>query len=106
MLSGTSTVTPRHLNKHIDYARASGAGSGTKEASLAIPTAMAVQDRGASHAPLVYVAAFGSSKVGVFDATAARERHVHAERQQPHLRERRRPERPRASTPRATASTC
>ncbi|HEY8154036.1 MAG TPA: thrombospondin type 3 repeat-containing protein [Myxococcota bacterium] len=67
VLSGTSTVTPRHLNKHINYA-VRPAPAGTKDASLAIPTAIAFQDRGASLAPLVYVAAFGSGKVGVFDA--------------------------------------
>jgi DNA-binding beta-propeller fold protein YncE len=68
VLSGASTVTARRLNKHIDYA-VRPAPSGTKDASLAIPTAVAIQDRGASLAPLVYVAAFGSSKIGVFDAT-------------------------------------
>ena len=67
VLSGSSTVTPRHLNKHIDYS-VRPAPAGTKDASLAIPTAIAIQDRGDSLAPLVYVAAFGSSKVGVFDA--------------------------------------
>ena len=69
VLSGTSTVTPRHLNKHIDYS-VRPAPASTKAASLAIPTAIAVQDRGASLAPLVYVAAFGSQKIGVFDASA------------------------------------
>jgi len=67
VLSGTSTVQPRHLNKHIDY-DVRPAPSGTKARSLAIPTGIAVQDRGASLAPLVYVAALGSSKIGVFDA--------------------------------------
>jgi len=68
VLSGTSTVTPRHLNKHINYS-VRPAPAGVKDASLAIPTAIAFQDRGASLAPLVYVAAFGSSKIGVFDAS-------------------------------------
>ena len=36
------------------------------------------------------------SKVGVFDTAAARERHLRAERREPHRRERRRPERPGA----------
>jgi DNA-binding beta-propeller fold protein YncE len=67
VLSGSSTVTTRHLNKHINYS-VRPAPAGTKNGSLAIPTAIAIQDRGASLAPLVYVAAFGSSKVGVFDA--------------------------------------
>jgi hypothetical protein len=68
VLSGSSTVTARHLNKHINY-NLRPAPAGTKDASLLIPTAIAVQDRGASLAPLVYVAAFGSSKAGVFDAS-------------------------------------
>jgi DNA-binding beta-propeller fold protein YncE len=67
VLSGT-TVTPRHLNKHINYAQRP-APSGVKEKSIAIPTAVAFQDRGASLAPLVYVAGLGSSKIGVYDAT-------------------------------------
>ena len=69
VLSGSSTVTPRHLNKHINYA-VRPATAATKAASIAMPTAVAVLDRGASLAPLVYVAGFGSSKIGVYDATA------------------------------------
>ncbi len=55
------TVTPRHLNKHINYAEYPAAG-GVKEDSLATPTEMAVSADGAT----LYLAAFGSSKVGVF----------------------------------------
>ena len=61
VLSG-GTATPRHLNKHIDYA-VRPAPPGTKEASLATPMGLAVDSAGTT----LYVAAFGSSKVGVFD---------------------------------------
>ena len=61
VVSGT-TVTPRHLNKHIDYAVVPSP-AGVKQNSLAIPTGMAVTGDGAT----LYVAAFGSSKVGIFD---------------------------------------
>jgi YVTN family beta-propeller protein len=57
-----STVTPRHLNKHIDY-DVVPSPAGVKNDSLAIPTGMAVTSDGAT----LYVAAFGSSKVGIFD---------------------------------------
>ena len=67
VLGGTPTVIPRHLNKHIDYNQRP-APAGVKERSLAIPTAIAIDDR-PNQPVLVYVAAFGSSKVGVFDAT-------------------------------------
>jgi DNA-binding beta-propeller fold protein YncE len=58
-------VTPRHLNKHIDYALRP-APPGVKEASLATPLDMVVSSDGAT----LYVAAFGSGKVGVFDTAA------------------------------------
>lgn len=54
-------VTARHLNKHIDYDLLP-APPGTKEASLATPLGMVASGDGAT----LYVAAFGSSKVGVF----------------------------------------
>jgi len=58
----TGSVTPRHLNKHIDYGIVpSPPGTGAK--SLATPTDMAVSQDGTT----LYVAAFGSSKVGIFD---------------------------------------
>ncbi|HEX8113611.1 MAG TPA: beta-propeller fold lactonase family protein, partial [Kofleriaceae bacterium] len=56
----TGAVTPRHLNKHIDYTV-----DGTPEEaakSLAFPTGMAITPDGKT----LYVAALGSSKVGVF----------------------------------------
>ncbi|MFT5441269.1 MAG: DNA-binding beta-propeller fold protein YncE, partial [Myxococcota bacterium] len=59
VIDGT-TPTPRHLNKHINYA-VTPAPAGTKDHSLATPTGMAVSGDGLT----MYVAAFGSSRVGV-----------------------------------------
>ena len=58
-------VLPRHLNKHVDYSTSPGPAA-ERQASLAIPLGIAVTGDGAT----VYVAAFGSSKVGVFAAAA------------------------------------
>jgi DNA-binding beta-propeller fold protein YncE len=60
-----ANVLPRHLNKHIDYAQRP-APPGVKEKSLATPVGLAVTSDGAT----LYVAAFGSSKIGVFDTAA------------------------------------
>jgi len=60
-----ATVLPRHLNKHIDYAVVPSP-AGVKDKSLATPLGLAVSADGAT----LYVAAFGSSKVGVFDTAA------------------------------------
>jgi DNA-binding beta-propeller fold protein YncE len=54
-------VQPRHLNKHINYAKVPSSAS-TRKRSLAIPTDMAISSNGAT----LYVAAFGSGKVGIF----------------------------------------
>ena len=62
IISGV-TVTSRHLNKHINYA-VSPAPAGVKDSSLSIPVGLAVSGSN------LYVTAFGSSKVGVFDTTA------------------------------------
>jgi DNA-binding beta-propeller fold protein YncE/cytochrome c peroxidase len=60
-------VAPHHLNKHIGTLpqgyRTIPMPDGVKDASLAIPLDIAIASDGT-----VYVAAFGSSKVGVFDA--------------------------------------
>jgi len=56
------TVTPRHLNKHIDYTTVPSV-AGTKEKSLATPLGMVVSSDGTT----LWVAAFGSGAVGVFD---------------------------------------
>ncbi len=60
VLDGTN-VLPRHLNKHIDYG-VRPAPAGVKDNSLATPLGMAITADGQT----LYVAAFGSSKVGVF----------------------------------------
>ncbi len=62
VLSGAS-VLPRHLNKHINYAQLPAPG-GVKNDSLATPTALAL------NGSTLYVAAFSSSKIGIFDTTA------------------------------------
>jgi DNA-binding beta-propeller fold protein YncE len=60
VLDGAS-VLPRHLNKHIPYGTVPVPG-GVKDDSLATPLGLAVSSSGT-----LYVAAFGSSKIGVFD---------------------------------------
>ena len=55
------TVTPRHLNTHIDYGQVPSP-AGTKNHSLATPLEMVVTADGET----LYVAAFSSSKVGIF----------------------------------------
>jgi YVTN family beta-propeller protein len=64
VLDGT-TVVPRHLNKHLDYDVVPSPAL-DKANSLATPTGMAITSDGAT----LYVAAFGSSKVGILDTTA------------------------------------
>jgi YVTN family beta-propeller protein len=60
---GGGTVTPVHLNAHVNYGNP--AGDPTERAmSLAFPLDMAVSSAGTE----VYVAAMGSRKVGVLDA--------------------------------------
>jgi YVTN family beta-propeller protein len=68
VISGSS-VTPRHLNKHIDYTKLASDPSfdpTIKNHSLSTPLGMAVSSDGAR----LYVAAFGSSKVGVLNTAA------------------------------------
>ncbi|MFI5365874.1 MAG: hypothetical protein ACHQ4J_09630, partial [Candidatus Binatia bacterium] len=62
VLSGVGSAAPRHLNKHIDY-NVRPAPKSVNQKSLAIPVGMAVSSDGTT----LYVTAFGSSKVGVFD---------------------------------------
>lgn len=57
-----SSVTPRHLNKHIDYSILP-APAGVKDDSLATPMGMVFDGTGTN----LYVTAFGSSKIGVFN---------------------------------------
>src|SRR5579872_7437547 len=68
VISGSS-VNPIHLNKHIDYTRLAGSPGfdpTAKTHSLATPTQIAVTRDGQT----LYVAAFGSSRIGVFDVAA------------------------------------
>ncbi len=69
VLGAGSTVAPRRLNKHINYAALAGSSdfdSSAKDHSLSMPLEMAVSSDGST----LYVAAFGSSKVGVFDTAS------------------------------------
>lgn len=66
---GPGGVAPRHLNKHIDYSVCCApAPNAESEKSLASPQGMALTADGST----LYVAAHGSSKIGVY-ATAALE---------------------------------
>jgi hypothetical protein len=59
----TGSVLPRHLNKHIDYS-VIPAPAGVKDDSLATPHGLAVSADGT----MLYLAAKGSNKIGVFTA--------------------------------------
>jgi YVTN family beta-propeller protein len=62
VLSG-SAVEPRHLNKHINYSVCCAPTPNAESIkSLALPLGMAVTSDGQT----LYVAAFGSSKIGIF----------------------------------------
>jgi DNA-binding beta-propeller fold protein YncE len=65
VISG-STVSPRRVNKHINYAKLAGSAGfdpTAKTHSLSMPLDMQITADGKT----LYVAAFGSAKVGVFD---------------------------------------
>jgi YVTN family beta-propeller protein len=63
VLDGTS-VLPRHLNKHVDFDTCCAPlPNSENDRSLALPVSMAVTGDGST----LYVAALGSSKIGVFD---------------------------------------
>ncbi|MDH3589994.1 MAG: thrombospondin type 3 repeat-containing protein, partial [Gammaproteobacteria bacterium] len=64
LIDGNGVVSSRHLNKHIDY-NIAPAPAGTKQHSLATPLDMVISSDGTT----LYVAAFGSGKVGVFDTS-------------------------------------
>jgi 6-phosphogluconolactonase (cycloisomerase 2 family) len=67
-----STVTPRHLNKHIDYTKLAGSAgfdATAKQSSLSTPVDMAVTKDGNT----LFIAAFGSSKIGVFSTAQLRD---------------------------------
>ncbi|MDH3652799.1 MAG: hypothetical protein OEN21_00885 [Myxococcales bacterium] len=59
-----ASVSPVHLNSHINY-NITPAPAGTKDHSLATPLDMVVTSDGST----LYVAAFGSSKVGVISTS-------------------------------------
>jgi hypothetical protein len=64
----SGAVTPHHLNKHIDYTKLAGStgfDSTAKSHSLSMPLDMQVTHDGST----LYVAAFGSSKIGVFQTS-------------------------------------
>ncbi|MFY0567742.1 YncE family protein [Archangium lansingense] len=66
VLSSTG-VAPRHLNKHINYAACCAPiPNAENEKSLAQPLGMVVSANGST----LYVAAFGSSKIGVYSTAA------------------------------------
>jgi YVTN family beta-propeller protein len=65
-VTNAASVKPRHLNKHINYAVLAhevGFDETARDHSLAIPVDMAIDSAGTT----LYVAAFGSSKIGVFN---------------------------------------
>src|SRR5262249_11759130 len=59
----SSVATPVHLNPHIDYATSPGSSAEVEE-SLALPLGMAFS----ADEQTLFVAAFGSGKIGVLDA--------------------------------------
>ncbi|HEY6557283.1 MAG TPA: hypothetical protein VI072_08415 [Polyangiaceae bacterium] len=61
----TSAVSPRHLNKHINYSVLK-APTSVRSASLSMPVDMVMSGNGSK----LYVAAFGSNKIGVYDTAA------------------------------------
>lgn len=67
VLDGTS-VEPRHLNKHIDYSLRP-VPANTADASLSTPLDMVidVKEPADPNDDLLYLAAFGSQKIGVFN---------------------------------------
>ena len=60
-----TTISPIHLNKHIDYNLPEG-NDAERELSLAMPLGMDISNDGKT----LYVAAFSSSKIGIFDTQA------------------------------------
>lgn len=62
-IATSGAVTPHHINSHINYTNPVGDAS-ERATSLAFPLDIAISSSGNE----IYVAAFGSRKVGVFDA--------------------------------------
>jgi DNA-binding beta-propeller fold protein YncE len=66
VINTDGTVQPRHLNKHIDYSHCCDPIPNAENSkSLAIPTGMVVSSNGAT----LYVAALGSSKIGIYSTS-------------------------------------
>ncbi|WP_455200834.1 hypothetical protein, partial [Kaarinaea lacus] len=63
VIDNDGNVTPRHLNKHIDYSKCCNENTATKAKSLAQPMEMAVSSNGKT----LYVVGFGSNKVAILD---------------------------------------
>jgi len=61
-----SAINPRHLNKHITSYDQDLGTTAENQLSLATPLGMAITDDGNT----LYVSAFGSSKVGIYDTVA------------------------------------
>ena len=67
VLGSGGSVTPRHLNKHINYAVCCDSiPNPENDKSLALPQQMAVTKDGRT----LYVATLGTSKIGIFDTAA------------------------------------
>ena len=65
------TVTPQHLNAHINYGNAAG-DAGERAASICIPTDITISSSGSA----AYVAGFGSRKVAVLNANGVVTRRI------------------------------
>lgn len=64
LLDNAGNVTPRHLNKHIDYGNCCATiPNSENETSVAVPTGMEITKDGRT----LYVAAVGSSEVAVYN---------------------------------------
>ncbi|HKV11792.1 MAG TPA: hypothetical protein VJ725_26835, partial [Thermoanaerobaculia bacterium] len=67
VLDPAGGVTPRHLNKHINYDQCCDAiPNAENDKSLALPQEMVVTSDGST----LYVATLGTSKIGVFETSA------------------------------------
>ncbi len=63
VLDGTGGVTPRHLNKHIDYSKCCAPiPNDENDTSVAFPQDMAITRDGSR----LYVAMFGTSEIGIY----------------------------------------
>jgi DNA-binding beta-propeller fold protein YncE len=63
VLDNSGNVTPRHLNKHIDYSACCALNVNENRTSVAFPVGMEITANGQT----LYVAALGSSKIGVYN---------------------------------------